>query len=345
MTSPSADERLALHEAQFKAANELALQNPWLFALPFINQYDDIGQATDYLAAKNSRDFNWAISFDEDFIAELMYNGFLTMCERLNPCQCVLLPKLHATRCVLQIEDLHIFRSSKKKAKRFSFSCDRAFDSVCNSIVEQHGENWFHKPLVAAFKKMNSRRVQGCFNGKVFMHSFELWSSETGALVAGEIGYSCGTCYTSLSGFSKVNSAGSVQMAATGALLKSFGFVLWDLGMQLDYKEKMGAVNISRVEFLQRLAACRNVSVAPYLKLEGIKPADDVIKMFPPKKQTGSKQLAPNPLSKKQEKKQAKRLRVLQRKAEKRSMMLSGSATPPVPPPVAGTPPPTNSTE
>ena len=69
--------------------------------------------------------------------------------------------------------------------------------------------------------------------------SIELWHSETGDLVAGEIGYTCGSVYSSCTGFSikdKYPGAGCVQLAALGAWLAKRGFKVWDLGMELDYK-------------------------------------------------------------------------------------------------------------
>ena len=40
------------------------------------------------------------------------------------------------------------------------------------------------------------------------MRTFEVWDKATGSLVAGELGYACGDVYTSLSGFSRMASAG-----------------------------------------------------------------------------------------------------------------------------------------
>ena len=95
------------------------------------------------------------------------------------------------------------------------------------------------------------------------MHSIELWDKETGNLVAGEIGYAIGGVYTSLSGFRKpgTKSAGTIQCCCVAALLRRSGFVIWDLGMGMEYKYKLGAKDVPRKEFLQRLRSVRGMQV------------------------------------------------------------------------------------
>lgn len=79
---------------------------------------------------------------------------------------------------------------------------------------------------------------------------------------AGEIGYSVGGCWTSMSGFTAADDAGSVQCAALGVMLQSCQLRYWDLGMSMRYKMQMGAQNVSRKRFLTMLRAVRDSSNA-----------------------------------------------------------------------------------
>jgi Leu/Phe-tRNA-protein transferase len=57
--------------------------------------------------------------------------------------------------------------------------------------------------------------------------------------------------YTSYSGYRDEDSAGTVQMLLTGRYLRDRGFAFWDLGMPLDYKDRLGAKNLSPEEFVE----------------------------------------------------------------------------------------------
>mmetsp|Transcript_17610 Transcript_17610/g.32382 ORF Transcript_17610/g.32382 Transcript_17610/m.32382 type:complete len:339 (-) Transcript_17610:427-1443(-) len=259
---------MAKQEKELEKATAALRRNPWLGNIPFISSCtEDLSSLTLQLATTNPQDFHWAVSFEPDFIAELMLNGFLTMCEKIRNNEFILLPKLHVERCLLDLSTFQVKRSTRKKAKGFKMSLNKSFCQVCQEIVKQHGRNWFQVPLVEAFTLMNARGSAGCSKGRVHLHSVELWT-EDGELVAGEVGYAVGKCYTSLSGFSKMSSAGSVQMAATGAFLAERGFVLWDLGMGLEYKFDMGATSVPRIQFLLRLAQARAGPSPPFIELE-----------------------------------------------------------------------------
>jgi len=228
--------------------------NPWLKRYPYLMPNDNIqGLARDISICYMGK-FCWSTSFEPNFVASLIYQGYLPMAEGglKGPIHYIFLPKLHLQRCVLKFEDLHIQKQVRKRSSRFEISCDQCFNEVIEGCLQQHGENWLYPPILEVFKYIFEKgEVQG-----VKMHSFELWQNNT--LVAGEMGYSVGGCYTSLSGFSRVNSAGSVQCVATAKLLQQSGASFWDLGMALEYKIRMGAKCVPRAEFLEELREVRS---------------------------------------------------------------------------------------
>eukprot|EP00429_Kryptoperidinium_foliaceum_P068105 CAMPEP_0176067092 /NCGR_PEP_ID=MMETSP0120_2-20121206/33485_1 /TAXON_ID=160619 /ORGANISM="Kryptoperidinium foliaceum, Strain CCMP 1326" /LENGTH=306 /DNA_ID=CAMNT_0017400703 /DNA_START=112 /DNA_END=1029 /DNA_ORIENTATION=+ len=208
-------------------------------------------------------DFCVSQFFHPRLMAQLMCEGFLPIAAPE-----VLLPKLHAHRCVIDLPrgDLHVSKSTRKKAKRFRLTINQAFDRVVEGCHVQHGEKcWLYTPLVEVFRVMNQEEATRAviLNEKpqecpVRLYSIEIWNIETGNLAGGELGYTVGSIYTSLTGFTCEDSAGSVQLAALGRLLMKLGFSLWDLGMEMDYKTSMGCHLMARKEFVAHVKAVRH---------------------------------------------------------------------------------------
>mmetsp|Transcript_62177 Transcript_62177/g.115389 ORF Transcript_62177/g.115389 Transcript_62177/m.115389 type:complete len:293 (+) Transcript_62177:107-985(+) len=191
-------------------------------------------------------------------IALLIWHGYLPMGG-----MGMLLPKIHRARCVLKPQDVHCGRKTRRRAKGFRLSIDQAWPAVIAGIQEhtftsQKGDCWLSKELAAAYEAVNTldeRKRHG-----VAFHSVELWHSETGELVAGEIGYTCGRIYSSCTGFAlkeKHPGAGNVQLVALGQWLLMSGYALWDLGMELDYKLELGGNVIPRKDWADRVRLLR----------------------------------------------------------------------------------------
>jgi Leu/Phe-tRNA-protein transferase len=69
-------------------------------------------------------------------------------------------------------------------------------------------------------------------------------------LVAGEFGVKVGRLYTSYSGYYDESNTGTVQLILATRWLQEHGFVFFDLGMPMDYKNALGAVDISPEDFV-----------------------------------------------------------------------------------------------
>ena len=214
--------------------------------------------------------------YHEMLVAQVMSEGFLPIATRG-----AMLPKLHEQRCVITLpNDLHVGRSTRKKSKRFRMSVNTAFNEVIAGCKEQHGRRcWLYPPLVEAFKAIYAAQTMNVNvfpDGKtargtcpVRLYSIEVWNEVSGELVGGELGYTVGSVYTSLTGFSKEDSAGSVQLAALGRLLSSVGFDYWDLGMEMDYKNGLGCHLMPRKQYRDYIISVRETKGHLVLPMHG----------------------------------------------------------------------------
>lgn len=209
-------------------------------------------------------DFCVSPVFHPDVVCQLMAEGFLPIAT-----EGLLLPKLHQHRCVIHLpNELHISKSARKKAKRYRSSFNQAFDRVVEGCRQQHGINcWLIPPLVEAFAAIHQKHPQGMLThivdassvqriSPVRLYSMELWD-DADNLVAGELGYTVGSIYTSLTGFTIQDSAGSVQLLTLGRLLSRYGFKLWDLGMDMAYKQTLGSKLMPRDDFVDYVRRVR----------------------------------------------------------------------------------------
>jgi Leu/Phe-tRNA-protein transferase len=243
-------------------------------------------------------DFYVSSSFEPRLIAQLMYEGFLPIATprylvpKLHKERCVIYPlnrngsfprddpqslstrKNHekeSSKVEISSENIianrsisavHISKNVKKRAKNFRMTINQAFDQVIQGCHDQHGIGWLYPPIVEAFRIIHEGSTVEEFNSfPVRLYSIEVWNATTGKLAGGELGYAVGTMYTSLTGFACEDSAGSVQLAALGQFLWSCGFELWDFGMKLDYKSKLGAKDMSRDEFVAKVKELRGKSM------------------------------------------------------------------------------------
>ncbi|KAE9230291.1 hypothetical protein PF005_g3539 [Phytophthora fragariae] len=182
-------------------------------------------------------DFYVSRHFDPLLLSHLMYEGFLPIASDFQD-QCFLLPKLHRQRCVLLVNPMqpeHVPKAVRKRAKKNKLVLNRDFDGVVAGCHEKHGIPWLYPPIVESFKTLFQAGDNGVelFPGRrVRFFTVEIYDVTTDSLVAGELGYTVGSVYTSLTGFR---------------------FKMWDLGMSMDYKMGLGAKDLERDDFLEQL--------------------------------------------------------------------------------------------
>ncbi|MDR0303086.1 MAG: GNAT family N-acetyltransferase [Treponema sp.] len=225
----------------------------------YISPQDDCRKIVDaMLATEYDMDFCLAEDFSPDFVASLMEAGFLVMSMNLSQDntapEFILLPKLHLVRSALFFENLHIKKSIRRFLTRYELRPDAEFERIVDRCVEKHKSDWLSPPLVDCIKKIRAARPKPEAGRLVptpnaYPASFALYRE--GKLIAGEFGVVCGKVYTSYSGFYDEDNAGTVQLVLATRHLQEQGFSFFDLGMPLDYKNDLGAVDIYPEEFVR----------------------------------------------------------------------------------------------
>jgi Leu/Phe-tRNA-protein transferase len=187
---------------------------------------------------------------------------------------------------VQQQQYLHISKNTRKRSKHYYMTVNTAFDTVVEYCQQQHGTNhcWLYPSLIHIFRAIHHATIhhpQGYITTtqtptttsihtnqhqqqqqqqqvSIRLYTIEAWNNDTHEFAAGEIGYTIGnTIYTSLTGCSVEDSAGSVQLASLGALLLYHQFQVWDLGMDMPYKQTLGAQLMKRPNFVELVQALR----------------------------------------------------------------------------------------
>jgi len=219
------------------------------------------------LATGYSEEFCVALDFSPEFTARLMEAGFLVMSANISG-EYILLPKLHLVRSALFFENLHVKKSIRRYLGRYELRPDADFDRILDRCVSTHGDDWLTPPLVESIKKIREQSLNNALDNasepagglapaaNARPASFALYRD--GKLAAGEFGVVCGRVYTSYSGYYDEDNAGTVQLILATRYLQEHGFSFFDLGMPLDYKTDLGAVDISPDEFVRLFRGQKN---------------------------------------------------------------------------------------
>ena len=152
-------------------------------------------------------------------------------------------------RSVLFPDELHVSRSLRKTLRNgeFQLDVDQRFARVMRNCSKLRGDGlgtWIDEAMIEAYTTLHELG---------YAHSIEVLDVE-GRLVGGLYGVAMGRIFFGESMFSQSNDASKVALVALVAILKSAQFHLIDCQVESDHLNSLGARNISRLDFEQRLA-------------------------------------------------------------------------------------------
>jgi leucyl/phenylalanyl-tRNA--protein transferase len=147
-------------------------------------------------------------------------------------------------RAVFDLDGLHISRRLQRtiRSGRFRCTADRAFSAVMRGCAERLEGTWITADMLNAY--MTLHRIG-------FAHSVEVWRGNN--LVGGVYGIAMGGLFAGESMFYRENDASKVGLVFLFERLRQRGFDLFDTQIINDHTAGMGAYEIPRTDYLERL--------------------------------------------------------------------------------------------
>lgn len=151
-------------------------------------------------------------------------------------------------RGIFELDQFHISRSFERFLRKnpYTITTDRAFRQVmegCAAPGSGRGETWIAPQFIEAYSRLHQ---QG------HAHSVECWRGDE--LVGGIYGVAAGGLFAGESMFHRADNASKVALHHLVTHLRTHGFALFDIQMVTDITRQLGAIEISREEYLKRLS-------------------------------------------------------------------------------------------
>ena len=148
-------------------------------------------------------------------------------------------------RGVLPLQDFHISRSLAKRIRKggFTVSLNRDFEAVLDGCADRD-DTWINDEIRHLYKALHHKSQA---------HSLEVWS-EDGVLIGGVYGVTLGAAFFGESMFSRARDASKIALAFLTAHLDQCGFKLFDTQFMTPHLKSLGAEELSRDAYHERLA-------------------------------------------------------------------------------------------
>ncbi len=148
-------------------------------------------------------------------------------------------------RGIIPLDGFHISRSLARRIRQnpFEIRINSDFAGVVAACADRD-ETWINAEITALYSALHE---------KGFAHSLELWQGRD--LVGGVYGVALGAAFFGESMFSRARDASKIALAYLVARLNAGGFTLFDVQFTTPHLIRLGAIEISRIDYRKRLDA------------------------------------------------------------------------------------------
>ena len=147
-------------------------------------------------------------------------------------------------RAIIELDAIKVSRSLRAVRRRgiFALTVNRAFSAVIERCSDRKEGTWISDDIKDAYRELNRLG---------FAHSVESWCNEE--LVGGLYGVAIGGAFFGESMFHCVNDASKVALVYLVERMRERRFVLLDVQFMTEHLRGLGAVEVPRAEYEQRL--------------------------------------------------------------------------------------------
>jgi leucyl/phenylalanyl-tRNA--protein transferase len=159
-------------------------------------------------------------------------------------------------RAIIELDGLHVSQRLRRtiRSGKFRVTCDQDFAGVirgCATAGDRTGNTWLTPAMIAAYQRMHALG---------HAHSVEVWQADR--LVGGTYGIAIGGLFAAESMFHFERDASKVALAHLVSHLGACGFRLLDVQQWTEHTGSMGAIKISREDYLRRLARATEMPIS-----------------------------------------------------------------------------------
>ena len=158
-------------------------------------------------------------------------------------------------RAILELNGLHVSRRLARtiRSGKFRATCDQDFAGViegCATAPLRRGATWLTAEMIDAYRQMHRLG---------HAHSVEVWHAAE--LAGGIYGIAIGGFFAAESKFYRMRDASKVALAYLVGHLNARGYQLLDVQQWTTHTARLGVTEISRAQYLHRLAAAVELPV------------------------------------------------------------------------------------
>lgn len=160
-------------------------------------------------------------------------------------------------RGILPLDDLRVSRSLRRSLDRYEVSIDSSFSEVIDACADPDRTGaWISPDIRSAYIELHRLG---------WAHSVETRDRATGALVGGLYGIHVNGLFAGESMFHRSPDASKVALVALVEHARSIGIVLLDVQWLTPHLASLGATEIPRSEYLERLSEALAVPGRPFV--------------------------------------------------------------------------------